>query len=146
MKIFSAFFASFGFAILFNVPKNRLVYSGLCGSCGAIAYVLALHAQMSEAMALFFASMALSATAEIMARILKTPSTLYLICALIPFVPGGGMYYTVLYIIQKNNALALTTGLNTMTQACAIVIGCVLVTGIVHMITQFQTTNQASKQ
>lgn len=144
MRILGAFLASFGFALLFNVPKNRLFFSGLCGSCGAIAYVIALRANATEAMALFFASIALTAASEISARILKTPSTLYLICALIPFVPGGGMYYTVLYIIQKNNPLALTTGLNTITQACAIVIGCVLVTGIVHMMTQFHKNRTGS--
>ena len=74
-----------------------------------------------------------------MARILRCPSTMFLISALIPFVPGGGAYYTVLSLIEKNNDMALYHGLNTITQAGAIVLGCVLVTGAFSMIRSFET-------
>ena len=34
-----AFLAAIGFAVLFNVPKNRLFYAGLAGGIGGIAYM-----------------------------------------------------------------------------------------------------------
>lgn len=133
-----AFLASLGFAVLFNVPKNRLFYAGLAGGIGGSVYGFALYCGSSETIALLYASISLSMASEIMARLLRCPSTMFLISALIPFVPGGGAYYTVLSIIEKNNELALHYGLSVIAQAGAIVLGCVLVTGAFAMIRSFE--------
>lgn len=134
MQAVYAFLAAYGFAILFNVPKKRLFYAGLAGGIGGIAYMICHSFFLSETISLFFASLFLSLSSEILARILKCPSTMFLISALIPFVPGGGAYYTVLYLIQNDNAAALRYGLSTIAQAGAIVFGCVLVTSLFAMI------------
>lgn len=129
-----AFLAAIGFAVLFNVPKNRLFYAGLAGGIGGIAYMFSHMYGLSEPVSLFFASLFLSLASEVLARLLKCPSTMFLISALIPFVPGGGAYYTVLYLIEKENETALHYGLNTIAQAGAIVFGCVLVTSMFSMV------------
>ena len=139
MSSFYSFLASLGFAVLFNVPKNRLFYAALAGGIGGAAYSIALYLGTTETVSLLYASIFLSLASEIMARILRCPSTMFLISALIPFVPGGGAYYTVLSLIEKNNDMALYHGLNTITQAGAIVLGCVLVTGAFSMIRSFET-------
>lgn len=139
MQALYAFLASFGFAVLFNVPKNRLLYAGFAGGIGGIAYVLSHLFDSSEILALFLASLCLSLASEILARILKCPSTMFLISALIPFVPGGGAYYTVLYTIQKQYGTALMYGLATIAQAGAIVLGCVLITSVFAMIRSFES-------
>lgn len=133
-----AFLAAFGFAVLFNVPKNRLFYAGLAGGIGGVAYMIALMCGSGETIALLYASLFLSLASEILARVLKCPSTMFLISALIPFVPGGGAYYTVLYLIEKENETALSYGLATIAQAGAIVLGCVLVTGLFAIIKQLE--------
>lgn len=133
-----AFLAAFGFAVLFNVPKNRLFYAGLAGGIGGVAYMIAHMCGSGEIIALLYASLFLSLASEILARVLKCPSTMFLISALIPFVPGGGAYYTVLYLIQKENETALSYGLSTIAQAGAIVLGCVLVTGLFSFIRQLE--------
>ena len=115
MSSFYAFLASLGFAVLFNVPKNRLFYAALAGGIGGAAYSIALYLGTTETVSLLYASIFLSLASEIMARILRCPSTMFLISALIPFVPGGGAYYTVLSLIEKNNDMALYHGLNTIT-------------------------------
>lgn len=136
MQIIGAFLASLGFAIIFNVPKEKLFGSGLCGGIGAIAYLVCHLYYESEVVALFIAALSLTLASEVLARIIKCPSTLFMICALIPFVPGGGMYYTILNIVEHNNDLALQYGLNTVAYACSIVVGCVLATSFVKSITK----------
>lgn len=144
MQAVYAFLASYGFAILFNVPKKRLFYAGLAGGIGGIAYMLCHSFSLSETISLFFASLFLSLSSEILARVLKCPSTMFLISALIPFVPGGGAYYTVLYLIQGDNTTALHYGLSTIAQAGAIVFGCVLITSLFAMIRMMEKKRMES--
>ncbi|MGM9942277.1 MAG: threonine/serine exporter family protein [Bulleidia sp.] len=137
MQAVYAFLASLGFAVLFNVPENRLFYAGIAGGIGGVAYSFCHMAGISEPASLFIASFCLSLASEILARILKCPSTMFLISALIPFVPGGAAYYTVFYIIEKEYERSLMYGLSTITQAGAIVLGCVIITSIFSMIRAF---------
>lgn len=125
-----AFFASLGFAILFNVQKKYLFYAASSGTIGGIIYYLILESNISEVFALFIASVAITIVSEVFARKLKCPATTFLICALIPLVPGGAMYNTVLKIVEGDNLMALSYGLSTIFNACAIVIGCTLVSSI----------------
>lgn len=131
MKMFIAcFLASFGFALIFNIPRDKAFYAGLTGGIGGIVYHLCLNMNLSETAALFFSSIILSLMAEIMARKLKCPSTMFSICALIPFVPGGKIYLMMVEIIDGNLELALNYGLTTIFQASALVIGMVVVSGL----------------
>lgn len=129
-----AFFASLGFGILFNVPKKHLLSVALVGMLGGIMYRLLLVSTASESLALFVASMAISLVSEILARCLHCPTTIFLICAMVPLVPGGGMYYTMLDIVNADFVSALTTGMNTLINACSIVLGCTLVSSIFYAI------------
>lgn len=128
----SAGIASLGFGIIFNVPRNKLLGAGFCGGVGGLCYDLGIWCNFSQAFSLFIASVALALTAEILARTQKCPSTIFSICALIPLVPGGGMYYTMLAIINNDINGAILTGINTIVQACAIVIGVILISSIFH--------------
>ena len=130
MKMFIAcFLASFGFALIFNIPRDKAFYAGLTGGIGGIVYHLCLNMNLSETAALFFSSIILSLMAEIMARKLKCLS----ICALIPFVPGGKIYLMMVEIIDGNLELALNYGLTTIFQASALVIGMVVVSGLYNL-------------
>lgn len=130
----AAFFATIGFGFLFKVPRNRLVIVGLVGMCGGICYKLAIHYETSEPFALFLGAIIVSLLSEILARKLKTPVTIFLACALIPLVPGGGLYYTMLDVVEHNFELATITFINTIINAIAIVIGCTFISSFVHTI------------
>lgn len=131
MKMFIAcFLASLGFAFIFNIPKNKALYAGMTGGIGGIVYFICLNSDLSETIALFMASIVLSLVAEILARRLRCPSTMFSICALIPFVPGGKIYLMMVEIIDGNLDLALNHGLTTVFQASALVIGMVVVSGL----------------
>ena len=79
---------------------------------------------------LFISSIAFSVYSEICARILKTPVTTIIICALIPLVPGAGMYYTMYEIISGNSSKALELGLNTIANAGTLALGIIFVSTI----------------
>ena len=60
MTWFYAFLASIGFAVLFNVPRERLFFAGLAGGIGGLAYMIALYFGISETISLLYASICLS--------------------------------------------------------------------------------------
>ncbi len=73
-----------------------------------------------------------------MARIEKTPVTLMVICAMIPLVPGGGMYYTMQKVIEGDVSGALNTGFTTLSVAGAIALGMVMVSSMTRLIYKFR--------
>ena len=82
----------------------------------------------------FLATLSLSLYSEMIARKIKTPVTNILIAALIPLAPGGGIYYTMYNIIEKNYSLAIKKGMSTFVIACAMALGIFTAANIVKII------------
>ena len=129
-----ALFATLSFGILFNIKGLKLFWAALGGGIGWFFYLLCLNYNGSKITSSFIASFVVTIFAEIMARLTKTPVTIYVICAIIPLVPGGGMYYTMYAAIQNNVTQSLNIGFETISIACAIAIGIVLVSSITKII------------
>lgn len=130
LEVMAAFISTFAFGIVFNIKGKNLVFASLCGSLGWFVYKFSLMIGVQDTTSLFLASIALSTYSEIFARVLKTPVTTFVIAALIPLVPGGGMYYTMVEAITGDIMKSLETGINTMTSAGALALGIVLVSTI----------------
>ncbi|MEA4826035.1 MAG: threonine/serine exporter family protein [Clostridium sp.] len=129
-----ALLASLGFGVIFNIRGRNLFFASLGGSIGWFFYLLSLEYYPSKVFALFVGSLAISIYSEVMARVLKTPVTTFMICAMIPLVPGAGMYYTMLESIQGNIDKSLTLGLQTIGGAGAIAVATVLVASTTKVI------------
>ena len=135
---FGAALGALGFGVLFNIHTDKLFSVAFVGFVGGLFYDWLIECGQTPVVALFFASVAISLTSEIFARMLSTPVTSFLICALIPLVPGGGMYYTMLEIVQDNLNGALVKGIDTIAQACSIAVGCILVSSLTKMYTKYK--------
>lgn len=116
-----AFIACLGYGLIFNVDIKKIIYA--CLNCGIGYFVYNLCLPYGTYVSLIISSFTLTVVSEILARITKTPVTVYLVCALIPLVPGMGAYRTVLHIINLEQELALTKALDTLIQAGSIVLG-----------------------
>lgn len=130
----SSFVASLGFGILFNIKGKKLILAGIGGSIGGVIYHVLLANGSGELMAMLLGSMGFSLYSEVCARICRTPVTTFIICALIPLVPGGGMYRMMLKAIEGNVMQALTIGLDTLTVAGALALGILAVSTIMKAI------------
>ena len=129
MRAFMAFFAALGFGIIFNIRGKNLFFAALNGMIGAITYTIITNFH-NVYLGQFLSALMITLCAMIMARLLKAPLTTYLIAALIPLVPGGGMYYTMLYIVNNDLSSAISTGLDTIGQASMIVMGITFMSGL----------------
>lgn len=126
----------FGFGMLFNIKGKKLLFASLGGGLSWAVYSLCLNNNISEISSLLISSIIFSIYSEIMARILKTPVTSLVICALLPLVPGAGMYYTMYDVVTGNISSSISTGLNTIASAGTLALGVILVTTITRIITR----------
>lgn len=129
-----ALIATLGFGIIFNIKGKNLVFATFGGGLSWLVYKLALTHTSSDILALFISSISFSIYSEICARILKTPVTTIVVCALIPLVPGGGMYYTMYEAVTGNVIKGLELGLNTLASAGALALGIIFVSTITRLI------------
>lgn len=129
-----AFMATLGFGIVFNLKGKHLIFAALGGSLTWFFYIMCTDLSFSIIASLFAASIFGGIYSEVLARILKTPVTVFVICAIIPLVPGSGMYYTMLESIRGNVYGSLSSFLNTLSSAGAIAIGILLVSSIMKII------------
>ena len=118
-----SFVATVSFAILFQVPREQYVYSGLCGAAGWLCYLLVMQNYPSPAVASFAAVVVLTVMSRIFAVRRKTPVTVFLICGIFPLVPGAGIYWTAYYVVTDQLAKASDRGFQTLKIAVAIVLG-----------------------
>ncbi len=134
IQSFIAILATYWFGVIFNVRGKKLLYASLGGGISWLVFVFSLEFNIANALAYFIASIFLTIYAEIFARVLQTPVTTILVPGLIPLVPGGGIFYTMLYTVQNNTTKAILQGLDTLFAAGALAFGVVFVSSITKII------------
>ncbi|WP_446899385.1 threonine/serine exporter family protein [Clostridium sp. LBM24168] len=126
-----ALIATLCFAVLSNTRGKNLIFSSIGGGISWFIYLfIHFHLNLSNILAYFVAALIGAIYSEIMARILKTPVTTFVIGAIIPLVPGGGMYNTMFETVQGNIDKSLETGIRTLTIAGTIAVGVFSVSSI----------------
>ncbi len=141
-QIFVAFVASLGFGIIFNIRGKNLIFAALGGGLSWFFYLLLTQNKISNVVSLFISSIIFSIYSEICARYLKTPVTTLVICALIPLVPGAGMYYTMYESILGNVSEAASLGLDTISSAGALALGVIFVSTITKQVTNLKRVKE----
>ncbi len=127
IQAISAFFASAAFSVLFYLPKRYIIHAGMSGSFCWFIYLVVEKVTDDKVLATFVATLVVAITAHILARLLKTPVTLFLIPGIICLVPGGGMYQIVQSFIEGNNVLTQRYFNETLLVAGAIALGIFIV-------------------
>ena len=133
ITVLAAFIGCIGFAIQFNVHGPGIIICALGGALAWLAYCITLNCTNDTVMSNFIAAIFASVYAEIMARLHKVPVTVYLIAALIPLVPGSGIYYTMEHFIDGNIDAFLSTFVHTIAIAGCLAFGILLVSSLVRL-------------
>ena len=135
IKVVSAFFATFFFGYLFNIKKEHLFFTALGGGLSAFAYETFHFFHFGIYSSIFLAAIVFAFYAEVMARIKKTSVTTFAICALIPLVPGKGMYLTMLAMVNSDYDNALKNGIETLGSAGLLALGILIVSTLARLYT-----------
>ena len=121
-----AFISTAAFSAFFSAPKNSLPVAGFLGMFSWTMFLLIRDTfGYSPTIAAFLGTLIPSILGEMAAQKFKQPATVFVIPCLLPLVPGAGVYYTVLDIVNKK-ASASTRGIETLAIAGAIAFGIIV--------------------
>ena len=119
----SAFFATAAFSVIFFLPKKYIIHAGISGSFGWFIYLISMKLMKDKVLSTLMATLFIALVAHILARVLRTPVTMFLIPGIIPLVPGAGMYQIVRSIVENNVNETASYFFQTLQVAGAIALG-----------------------
>ncbi|MCX7748738.1 MAG: threonine/serine exporter family protein [Clostridia bacterium] len=118
-----AFFGSLLPAILFNADAKRLFWIGLSGAVGWLIFINISEMIHQVVFPTFLGAFSVGIYSESMARLVKSPATVFSVSGAFPLVPGIGAYTTVQLLVQNKLQEAAGKALETISSAGAIALG-----------------------
>lgn len=124
--IISGYLGAAGFGALLHAPKKGILWGAAIGSVGYTVYWLIFRLTGSELPAMFVGALLAAALGQIAARRLHMISTVFVTIAILPLVPGIGLYRAMSAMGQGD----MLTGAKTAVHAMSLILMIVMGTGI----------------
>lgn len=121
--VLGAFFGTVGFAMLVHMPKRAWFVSGLVASLSYLVYWGLTALQFSDPMAIFIGSLFGAVAGLLCARMMKIIGTVFLMSAVVPVVPGLGLYRMMAALGQGQIAAGADLGIRAMITVAMIALG-----------------------
>jgi len=135
VQMITACLGSVGFAILFNIRREKLFLASLGGLLCWGVYLLAGTVVAQEVPRCFASAVVVTIYAEILARKVKCPATVFLVTGMVPLIPGSALYYTMNYALNEQWDLFMKKAFYTLELALALALGIIAVTTAARLIT-----------
>ena len=139
IQLFGALVGSWGFSLIFNARGKTLITGVAGGVIGWAVYLVCKHCGIGVFEGTVIAAAFCQMYAETFARILKTPTTVIYIPAIVPLVPGGSLYYTMYYGAISDWVNFKAYGIDTVKVAFGIAVGASFVSAILLLIPRKKT-------
>lgn len=131
----AALIGTIGFSALFGAPRRYYPDCGLVGMAGWGIYLLAAtqSAALNPVGAAFLGALTVAAISHLLARLRRCPVVVFLVCGIIPLVPGGGIFWTAYYLVSNQLRMAATTGFVALKITIAIAGAIILAAGVLRI-------------
>lgn len=137
LQILMGTLGTLGFNITFNIRGKKLFFATLGGLISWAVFLALQPIWEGEAMRYFAATAVISVYGEILARVMKTPTTTFLVPSIIPLIPGSSLYYTMNYALNKQWGHFAQQAFYTLQLALALAVGIIAVTTAIRLLTTF---------
>ena len=127
IQIISCLIACAGFSIWFHIKGWKIAICALGGALTWCSYLIASTYLTDLFGSIMIASITCGLYGQIMARLLKTPATVFTTTCLLPLIPGGALYYMMYGIVTKDAALSRGKGVELFLTCFGIVLGYMVV-------------------
>lgn len=138
-KILYCIIGTLAFSITMKAPKKSLIFI-IIGAAISSTVESVLSEFYSDFISLLMAMICLSFFCELMARILKIPTTVLLMPSTIPLLPGSSIYYAMFYAIQSDTHQFTAYAKSTLYSGLGIALGAVISSTIIKIINHYRTT------
>ncbi len=139
VQVITAGIGTLGFSIYFRVSEKNVIASTLGGAAAWAIYLIIYKLTSGLFVSNFTAALVIYIYSEIMARVLKAPSNIFLIPGIIPLLPGGALYYTMYGLVSSDSEMFVQNGINTVVITFGIAAGIVVGAVILIYISKIQS-------
>lgn len=123
----AAFMGTAGFSIFFSVPPKYYLTTGLIGMVGWLIYILLTRMTgIMPAVSAVISATVICILSRSCAVHQKCPNTVFLVCGLLPLIPGAGLFWSAYYLFTADFRLALIKGYDALNFTIAIVMGIII--------------------
>ncbi len=143
--IISGAIGTLGFCLFFKIRRDKLIYGCIGGLLTSLFFCICSDLGLSVLMRNLIPTIVGTLYAEVIARIVKAPTTVFLIPAVIPLTPGGTLYYTMSAIVEGDMVKAQQQGEITLLVALGIAVGIVFISVIFYQLTNWNVRLKAIK-
>lgn len=135
--IISGAIGTLGFCLFFKIRRDKLIYGCIGGLLTSLFFCICSDLGLSVLMRNLIPTIVGTLYAEVIARIVKAPTIVFLIPAVIPLTPGGTLYYTMSAIVEGDMVKAQKQGEITLLVALGIAVGIVFISVIFYQLTNW---------
>lgn len=137
IQILTCVLGTIGFAVTMKAPRKTLLFIAIGGLISSgIERTLSLFS--NDFVSCLTAMIVLSLYCEIIARVIKAPTTVTLMPSTIPLLPGSAIYYTMFWAINGNRELLSSYAVSTLLSGLGIALGAIISSAIVKFILLFK--------
>lgn len=140
IQLLAAGVGSFGYALIFHVRGRDVLWAAFGGLISWGTYLLTSLFTSSDVLRYFICAFFLTVYAEIMARVRRSPTTVFLVAGAIPLIPGASLYRAMSAAVSGAWKQAAAGGKTTLLLAAAIaggILSCTALWQIILRITLF---------
>ena len=134
MQFLWAALSILGFSIRANLKGCKILFLALGGGLQWALYLIILFFSGSMLFSVFGATILVCIYAEVVARALKMPVSVFVICVIIPLVPGRTLYYAMQAYIAGNSAAASEHGYKLILISGTIAMAIALVSSVTNIV------------
>ncbi len=113
--------------MLFKVRGIKIFWTGLGAFLTWEVYTAGVDHGLSQMGSILLTAAFVAFYAQIMARVNKTPSTVFLTACVMPVIPGAGLYYVMYWFTRNNLSAARDQAVALLLTCLSISLGFILV-------------------
>lgn len=114
------------FSVLFQVRPKHYAVCGLVGGLSWLMYRITTLYSHSTILATFVAALVVTLCSRWFATLRRTPTVIFLVCGILPLVPGSAIYYSAYYMFWERGVQSASYAGLTLKLGIAIALGILL--------------------
>ena len=141
----SSFVGTLGFAIFMHAPKRAWLPASAIGGVAYLLYWALLQFGLYEPTAIFIGALLGSVLGQYCARRMRMIASIFVLLAMIPLVPGVGLYRCMHYLAQEMYGAGADAGVRAMVDVVMIALGLAVGSYICRLVFRVKPAKEASK-
>ena len=120
--------STIGYGIVFNNKYKHLPIVATSSCLATAVYLLGNYLSNNSFISVMCGTIIATLVAELLARILKSPTTVFIMPAIIPFVPGARLFFMMFSLVNSDPTLAKVHFTELLLSSLGIAVGIILAT------------------